>query len=120
MRLHVSQDVVRRRIRNGELRAFRQPGPRGYSWVVELPEDSQQEDAMSYLREQSQRVTPWWWPNPRKTGKVHYVESLGVEEITPQFLCGLVSENIWPALDHSESDRCPKCVAAAKEQDLPL
>lgn len=119
LRLRVSQREVRRRIRDGELRGYRQAGPQGYYWEVELPEPGQA-DSDSYLREQAQSVTPWWWPTGQKTGKVHYVESLEVEEIRPHYLCGLASDNIWSAVGHSESDRCPKCVEIAKAKGLPL
>ena len=39
-RLGVSPDTIRRRIRNGELHAFQKPTPQGYSWKVELPDES--------------------------------------------------------------------------------
>jgi hypothetical protein len=120
LRLRVSQDVVRRRIRSGELKAYRQSGPQGNLWMVELPEGYGAEGEDAYLREQGERVTPWWWSHPAKTGKVHYVELLGVEEMQPTFLCGLVSDNIWNALGHSEEERCPECLAEAKAQDLPF
>jgi len=120
LRLRVSQDVVRSRIRSGELKAYRQSGPQGNLWVVELPEGYGVEEENAYLREQGQRVTPWWRSNPAKTGKVHYVELLGVEEMQPTFLCGLVSDNIWDAQGHTEEERCPECLARAKAQDLPL
>ena len=39
-RLNVSQDVIRRLVREGELKGYRKPGPDGRSpWVVELPAD---------------------------------------------------------------------------------
>lgn len=37
--LGVSHDTIRRRIRNGELKAHREPIPQGYVWRVDLPED---------------------------------------------------------------------------------
>jgi len=120
LRLRVSQDLVRERIRNGELQATRQLGPNGYFWEVELPEDYQQKEWDDILREQGQYLTPWWYPNPDKVGQIHYIASLEVEEIRPHYLCGLVSENFWDARGHAESDRCPECVAAAKAQKLPL
>lgn len=120
LRLRVSQDVVRRRIRSGELKAYRQSGPQGNLWMVELPEGYGAEDDQAYLRDQGQRVPPWWWPTPDNRGMVHYVETLGVEEIQATFLCGLVSDNIWNAMGHSEGDRCPECLARAKSQNLPL
>jgi hypothetical protein len=51
---------------------------------------------------------------------VHYVESIGIEEMIPTFLCGLVSENIWDANGHREDQRCPGCVEAARSRGLPL
>ena len=43
--LGVSPDTVRRRIRNGELQARREPTPQGYVWRVELPEEESTEEA---------------------------------------------------------------------------
>ena len=118
--LRVSQDVVRQRIRDGKLKAERKLGSGGYFWEVELPEDYQAPEWDAILREQGQYVTPWWYPNPHKTGEVHYIVSLEVEEIRPHYLCGLLSDNFWDAKGHSEGDRCPECVAAAKAQNLPV
>lgn len=119
LRLHVSQDVVRRRIRNGELGARREHGPQGYFWLVDLPEGDPG-DADTYLRDQAQQIIPWWWTNAGKTGKVHYVENIETEEVIAHHLCGLVSQGIWNALDHSVDDRCPECLQVAKVRGLPL
>jgi hypothetical protein len=43
--LGVSPDTIRRRIRNGELQARREPTPQGYVWRVELPEEESTEEA---------------------------------------------------------------------------
>jgi hypothetical protein len=87
---------------------------------VELPENGWlDEDKQAYIRLEQQLPT-WWWPEPEKTGSVHYVESTGIEELMPIFLCGLTSENIWGANGHQEEQRCPECVAAAKSRGLPL
>jgi hypothetical protein len=43
--LGVSPDTIRRRIRNGELQARREPTPQGYIWRVELPEEESAEEA---------------------------------------------------------------------------
>src|ERR671914_1083019 len=43
--LRVSPDTIRRRIRNGELHARREPTPQGYVWRVELPEEEPTEEA---------------------------------------------------------------------------
>lgn len=40
-RLGVSTDTVRRRLKRGELMGERQPAPRGFVWLVELPGDAQ-------------------------------------------------------------------------------
>ena len=86
--------------------------------MVELPERGQGDDH-SYLWEQAQLVTPWWWPNPERAGKVHYVEAIETEGVVAHSLCGLISQGTWNALDHAEMDRCPKCVAVAKQRGLP-
>jgi hypothetical protein len=120
LRLRVSQDVIRRRIRNGELRASRRSGPQGDFWEVELPEEGQLADSNAHLQEQAQLVVPWWWTNAEKTGRVHYVESIETEEVIAHHLCGLISQGIWNALGHSKDDRCPECVQLAEAQGLPL
>jgi hypothetical protein len=43
-RLGVSPDTIRRRIRNGELKAWQEPTPQGYSWKVELPDEEPRTD----------------------------------------------------------------------------
>ena len=73
----------------------------------------------SYL-ELNQRLPQWWWANESNTGKVHYVQDLGIEEIEPVYLCGYRSENIYSAAGHTEDDRCPKCTQTAQERGLPL
>jgi hypothetical protein len=119
LRLRVSQRVVRERINKGELKATRQLGPNGYFWEVELP-DLGPDDGLDYLRQQAGQVTPWWWPVPNNTGQVHYLQNIGIEEIQPTYLCGLMSDNFWDARGHSESDRCPECLEKAKALHLPL
>ena len=119
-RLNVSRRTIRESIRSGELKAFREAGPRGEHWVVELPEAGWLDrDKKSYLA-LGDSLPKWWWPNGSNTGKVHYIEELGIEEIMPVFLCGLKSENIFNANGHPESDRCPKCLDAAKSLGLSL
>lgn len=120
LRLNVSQRTIRECIRSGELKAFRQAGPRGEQWVVELPEDGWLDPHKRSYLELNQRVSQWWWANQSKTGKVHYIQDLGIEEIEPVYLCGLRSENIWSATGHLEADRCPACVRTANERGLPL
>jgi excisionase family DNA binding protein len=41
-RLGISVDTVKRKLRKGELRGYKQPGGRGgFSWVIELGDASQ-------------------------------------------------------------------------------
>ena len=37
--LNISQASVRQHIRDGNLKAYRESGPQGNSWMVELPDD---------------------------------------------------------------------------------
>ncbi len=39
IRLGVTQDTIRRRIRKGELTASQEPRPQGYVWFVDVPEE---------------------------------------------------------------------------------
>ena len=120
-RLNLSQARIRQSIRDGELKAFRQSGPSGRpSWVVELPEEGWTHATTASLIEMSEGLSPWWWAEGARTGKIHYVEDLGIEETIPQFLCGLISESIWTAKDLTEENLCPGCLSAAKERGLPL
>ncbi len=120
LRLNVSQRTIRESIRNGELKAFREPGPRGDQWVVELPEDGWLDPHKKAYLNLSQSLPKWWWANEANSGKVHYIEELGIEEIEPVYLCGLKSENIWSAAGHFEVDRCPQCLETANSRGLPL
>ena len=120
-RLNLSQARIRQCIRDGELKGYRQPGPSGRpTWVVELPEEGWTHATTASLIEMGEGFSPWWWPDRTRTGKVHYVEDLGIEEIIPQYLCGLMSENIWTAKDLTEEDLCPGCLAVVKQRGLPL
>lgn len=119
--LNVSQDVIRRNIREGELTAKRQPNSSGgTSWVVELPEAGWEDDLKQHIHGIARQVTPWWFPSKTQQGLVHYIESLGIEEVEPLFLCGLTSSDVWPAVGQDPKDRCPKCLAEAANQGLPL
>ena len=120
LRLNVSQRTIRECIRNGELKAFRQAGPRGEQWVVELPEEGWLDRHKKSYLELNQQLPQWWWANKSNTGKVHYIQDLGIEEIEPVYLCGYRSENIYSATGHTENDRCPKCTRTAQERGLPL
>ena len=119
-RLNVSQEVIRSYIREGRLQARRQSGGAGRAWLVTLPEAGWVDDAKTRIGGLAQQLTPWWWPNPRQQGEVHYVDSLGIEEVEPLFLCGLTSPDFWPAVGYSPERRCPVCLDAVREQGLPL
>ena len=120
-RLNLSQAIIRQCVRDGELKAFRQPGPSGRpTWVVELPEEGWTHATTASLIEMGEGSFPWWWSDGTRTGVVHYVEDLGIEETIPQFLCGLISENIWTAKDLTEQDLCPTCLSVLGDRGLPL
>lgn len=121
-RLNLSQAVIRQHIREGRLKAERGEGngPSGGGWLVELPEEGWEDSEKESFIRMARELSPWWWPNGEKTGEVHYVEDVGIEEIEPKFLCGLESDNIWPGDRHSESDRCVECLRLALDQGLPL
>lgn len=119
-RLNVSRKTIRECIRDGELKAFREPGPRGDQWVVELPEDGWQDRHKKAYTDLAQNLPKWWWANESSKGHVHYIAELGIEEIHALYLCGFHSENIWSSTGHSEADRCPKCLEIATSQGLPI
>ena len=119
-RLNIPQSAIRKHIRDGRLKAQRGEGAAGTGWLVEMPGDDWEDtDKQSYIK-MSQELSPWWWPNAARTGFVHYVEDIGIEEIIPQFLCGETSNNIWTANNHSEELRCPECLRKVFDQGLPL
>ncbi len=120
LRLKVSQRTIRESIHNGELKAFREQGPRGQQWVVELPEEGWMDRHKRACLELADQLPKWWWANESSIGHVHYIEELGIEEIEPLYLCGFKSENIWSATGYSEESRCPKCVEIAVSRGLPL
>ena len=119
-RLNLSQAEIRRYIREGRLQAHREGGSRGRSWLVELPEEGWLDDDKSRYHEMAQQMPVWWWPTEARTGQVHYVVDVGIEETAPVFLCGLESENIWTAPTFTEADCCPQCLQTARQQGLPL
>ena len=119
-RLNVSQRDIREHIRKGELKAERDPSSDSGRWLVELPKADWEDGFKTYLNQMSDALTPWWWAFEHKNGKVHYLFNVGIEEIMPDFLCGLRGDNLWPATDHQEEERCPNCLKLANEQGLPL
>ena len=88
--------------------------------MVVLPDDGWEDGFKSYLHRMSEALTPWWWAFEHKRGNVHYLFNVGIEEIMPDFLCGLQGDNLWPAVGHQEEERCPNCLRLANEQGLPL
>ena len=119
--MNVSQDVIRRYARDGRLNARKQPKETGgTSWVVELPDGPWEDDFKENVHSIAQRLTPWWWSTPEKEGVVHYVDGLGIEEIEALFMCGLMTNNIYSAVGHDLSDRCPECIEEVVKQGLPM
>ena len=123
-RLNLSQAQVRQYIRDGELKATREPGASGrLAWLVELPEEGWGVGIKSSLQELQETFeayasgvtfSHWWWPTGDHSGFVHYIGDLGIEETIPQFLCGLISDNIWVASKLAEDEYCPECIAAVE------
>ena len=122
LRLHLPTSSIRQCIQDGELKAYRETNPEGrLAWVVELPEDGWTSAATAL--ELGRKFSPWWWADEDKAGKIHYVEMLNssaLEEIMPEFLCGIVSDNVWFAKELLPEDVCPQCMAEAKGRNLPL
>ena len=119
--LNVSKRVIRQYIHQGKLNGFKQENSNGRSsWVVEIPEGSWLDEYREHIYSVGQNTTPWWRPSPDGRGTVHYVESLGIEEVSPLFICGMFSKDIWPAINHDPQDRCDKCITAANHKGLPL
>lgn len=119
-RLNIPQASVRQYIRDGKLKASRESGPQGNGWMVELPEDGWLDTEKESFLQMAKQMSPWWWPTAARTGQVHYVEDVGIEEILPVFLCGMSSDNIWAANTHTEEQRCSECIRIALERNLPL
>jgi hypothetical protein len=88
--------------------------------VVELPEGDWQDDFKHNVHKLAQQLTPWWLPVENQGGDVHYLESLGIEEVEPVFLCGLTGDDIMPATGHDVSRRCAQCLEEVVKQGLPL
>ena len=119
-RLNISQRDVREYIRNGELKAERDPDSEHGRWLVIMPDDTWQDKFKTYLDELDASITRWWWTNQNKTGSVHYLESTGIENVEPDYLCGHRSENLWSSAGHTAAERCLECLMRATEQGLPL
>ncbi len=119
-RLNISQRDIRDYIRKGELKAERDPDSEHGRWLVVMPGDNWQDPFKTYLDELDKSITRWWWVNQRKTGFVHYLETTGIENVEPEYLCGQRGENLWSSVGHTEADRCIECVMRATEQGLPL
>ena len=119
-RLNVSQRDIREYIRRGSLKAERDPrigdGPLAGGAARRRLGGRLQGVPQPNVGGQ----TPWWWAFGAKTGKVHYLLQVGIEEIMPDFLCGLRGENLYPADGHAPDQRCPNCLRAAIEQELPM
>jgi hypothetical protein len=88
--------------------------------VVLLPEGEWQDDFKAQIGGLAKVITPWWWPTAARDGDVHYVESLGIEEVEPIFLCGLKSNDIFPATGHSWEQRCAVCLEQVEKLGLPM
>ena len=119
-RLNISQRDIREYIRSGELKAERDPDSEHGRWLVLMPEDGWQDKFKAYLDELDASITRWWWTNEHKRGYVHYLESTGIENIEPDYLCGQRSENIWSSAGHTADQRCLECLMRATERSLPL
>ena len=120
--LNVSQDVIRRNVREGKLTATREGGPSGARWMVDIPDDAEEyaDDFKENIHALARTLTPWWYDNPARSGFVHYLESLGIEEVEPIFLCGVKGNDIWPATGHQSGDRCQECILEAMAQGMPM
>ena len=119
--LNVSKRVIRQYIQQGKLNGFKQENANGRSsWVVEIPEGTWIDEYREHIYSVGESTTPWWRLTPDGKGMLHYVESLGIEEVSPLFICGIVSKDIWPAINHDPQYRCTACIKAAGDKGLPL
>ena len=110
-RLNLSQASIREYARKGELKASKEPGPKGRSmWMIELPEEGWEDPTKVTYLELQKSFSHWWWPTATRSGYAHYVDNVGIEETVPVFLCGLISENIWVTKELYEDEYCPECV----------
>ncbi|MCH8898151.1 MAG: hypothetical protein IIC33_07655 [Chloroflexi bacterium] len=120
-RLNVSQDSIRRYAREGRLQVKKQAvEPGRAAWIVELPDEGWEDDFKGHVREIAEQLIPWWWSTKERQGQVHYVDGLGIEEIEALFLCGLKTNDIWSAVGHDKSQRCPKCLEEVTRRGFPM
>ena len=119
-RLNVSQDIIRKYVREGQLKARRQSDGQGKAWLIELPESGWQDHHKEKINGLAKQLTPWWWNNDTQSGYVHYVDSLGIEEVEPRFMCGETGPDIWPAVGHTPERRCPVCLKRVMAAGMPL
>jgi len=110
-RLNLSQTSIREYARKGDLKASKEPGPNGRSmWMIELPEEGWEDPTKVIYMELQKSFSHWWWPTGERSGYAHYVDNVGIEETVPEFLCGLISANIWVTKELYKDEYCPECV----------
>jgi hypothetical protein len=66
-RLDVTVETVKRRLRRGELQGQKQPRPQGFTWLIEMPEDTGDRDS-------TPSVTPS--DTPTSNAEVHRLEDM--------------------------------------------
>ena len=66
-RLDVTVETVKRRLRRGELQGQKQPRPQGFTWLIEMPEDTGD-------RDNTPSVTPS--DTPTSNAEVHRLEDM--------------------------------------------
>ena len=63
-RLNVSQDIIRKYVREGKLNGRReQNASLGKAWIVQLPEDGWEDEFKHHIHGIASAVTPWWRPD---------------------------------------------------------
>jgi hypothetical protein len=66
-RLDVTVETVKRRLQRGELQGHKQPRPQGFTWLIEMPEDTGDQDS-------TPSVTPS--DTPTSNAEVHRLEDM--------------------------------------------
>jgi hypothetical protein len=66
-RLDVTVETIKRRLRRGELQGQKQPRPQGFTWLIEMPEDTGERDS-------TPSVTPS--DTPTSNAEVHRLEDM--------------------------------------------